>query len=155
MDITILKGTCGLLKLDKLQKTKSDENLNCIEQGVFDLNINKLKSHELQNPKSCTDLNERTRTRTRTSTHRPGKKRRQKRHTLFVVRFNSVGQTTNSRPCHHCLQQLKQCGLIKRVVFSNATNEIESESIRTVRSEIVTSGYRFENRKTFERQQIK
>ena len=48
---------------------------------------------------------------------------------LVVVRVNKLGETTNSRPCHNCLNMMKSVG-IRRVYYSVGPDLVVCENVR-------------------------
>ena len=59
----------------------------------------------------------------------------------MVIRINNNGELVNSRPCNHCIQNLKMFG-VKVVYYSNSQGEIVKESVSDIESEHVTGGQR-------------
>ncbi len=50
---------------------------------------------------------------------------------IFVIRVNSEGRISNSRPCINCLNYMKLFG-IKSVYYSTDDETIETEKIKTM-----------------------
>lgn len=48
---------------------------------------------------------------------------------LVVVRVNKLGETSNARPCHNCLNMMRSVG-IRRVYYSVSPDEIICENVK-------------------------
>lgn len=77
---------------------------------------------------------------TRKEEEKKRRKRKCKLYTMYVIRCNLQGYLFNSKPCSNCLQQLKDCGMIKRIVFSNENGQVVTVSIDLLKSDHITRG---------------
>lgn len=59
---------------------------------------------------------------------------------MYVIRINKAGEITESKPCSHCAQILRNYG-IRRVTYSTKEGSLVTESLETIKTE-PSVGYR-------------
>lgn len=61
---------------------------------------------------------------------------------IIVVRINSLGELTESKPCSHCVSVMRDRG-IRKVTYSNKHGELITESVKSMDTSTHSSvGYR-------------
>jgi len=70
---------------------------------------------------------------------------------LLVIRMGRISPTGNqtlksSKPCHHCIQFIKNLPGIRNVYYSDTDGEIVRESAREIQNDHMSAGYRFQSR---------
>lgn len=62
---------------------------------------------------------------------------------IAVVRINRSGEFKNSKPCYHCIEYMKSCGLqIENVYYSDSNGDLICEKLSVIENDYVTAGNR-------------
>ena len=63
---------------------------------------------------------------------------------ILVIRLSKDGKLKESKPCYHCLQQMKMSGIpIKYVYYSTSNGNIIRETFSKMQSNYITKGSRY------------
>lgn len=81
------------------------------------------------------------------------KKITRQRLTLVVVRYNRLGDLRNSKPCHHCIELMKICG-VRWVVYSDDYGNLVKEKVLEAENR-ESCGMKFSNTSTFWKLKLK